>query len=743
MTKSLSDAVRAASTSRQPRSTENADEARPSADASTGRANKHRGPWWARPGGIVSLSVAGLFVAVALGGAAYWWMGDDGAAESGEYVEVFLTDLPANMTALELTVSGVYVGEEAHALHVDAPVFDLLQLRGPTQSLRVASGFVAEGNHSTVRIVFAQAIGTIDGQQFALEIPEAQLNLEHGRSGLDTTSSAVLFDIDVDSSVVATDGGFAFRPYVASVYLHQYDEKPDRGPDGSAESSFTKSNQPEFQDDAEAKHPARQSNSQPNVGASGGGGGSGGSGGGGDGGGGGGDTGTGNETDNVTNGIAPDLGDAASDEQQIVNDTVDLLQREAEIIIQYTAGQTATIATYLGDLGVQVLHVFPGDDAAYVKAKLSQIQDIAANPDVEYMELVQEVDMTLDTSKQAIRAGGLDDLLTGLTDASGNPIDGRGIGVAVIDTGIDALHPDLPYNTGIHPDPTVIANYKIESISFQLNLVPLPNTDTTSGHGTHVAGIVAGQGNVDAGHTGVAPGAKLYGLAIGEASTTLWTNQGLAWVRENHDKVDPPIRVVTNSWTTGTSYDPNAYSSRLVRELVSEGVVVVFAAGNGGGDGSSIRTSGEGQNPAEGVIMVGAYSDQESGTRDGVIRSSSSRGQTNVPSSWPDVMAPGTSITSTKAFASLNGLGLFASYVEMSGTSMAAPHAAGVAALMLQADPSLSPAQVEAILESTAYHFGDGGGYSSTYSDVRYNGSHYAKGHGLVDARAAVQVALA
>jgi serine protease AprX len=266
------------------------------------------------------------------------------------------------------------------------------------------------------------------------------------------------------------------------------------------------------------------------------------------------------------------------------------------------------------------------------------------------------------------------------------------------------------------------------------------NTDSTSGHGTHVAGIVAGQGSVDAAHKGVAPGARLYGLGVGEMSTTLWTNQALDWVRLNHDQVDPPIRVVTNSWTTGTTYDPNAYSSKVVRDLVDAGVVVVFSAGNDGGDGSSIRTSGEAQNPREGVISVGSYDDHDDGRQNGGLASSSSRGKTLVASSWPDVSAPGVTISSTKAAISAGGLGVLTAYKELSGTSQAAPHVAGVVALILQANPDLTPAQVEAILEGTAYAFGIG--YAKS-ADDRYDGSHYAKGHGLVDAWEAVEAAKA
>ena len=73
---------------------------------------------------------------------------------------------------------------------------------------------------------------------------------------------------------------------------------------------------------------------------------------------------------------------------------------------------------------------------------------------------------------------------------------------------------------------------------------------------------------------------------------------------------------------------------------------------------------------------------------------------------------------------------------------MSAPHVAGIVALMLQADGALTSAQVERILESSAYKFSDGGAYSSS-ADPAANGSHHAKGHGLADAYAAVLAALA
>jgi len=361
---------------------------------------------------------------------------------------------------------------------------------------------------------------------------------------------------------------------------------------------------------------------------------------------------------------------------------------------------------------------------AYVLANPLQAELLSKDRKVIQME--PEVVLQFDDaeSRQSIRQPQVVDLVTGLRDRSGNPIDGRGIGVAVVDTGIDTLHPDLSNAVNT----VVVANYKVESNQ----VIPLAHTDT-SGHGTHVAAIVAGQGVQDPAMKGVAPGADLYGLGIAEGSTNVWATQAFDWILQNHASVNPPIRVVTNSWNTGTSYSSTSAITQFVNAMVARGLVVVFSAGNNAGDGTSIQTSAQCQIPTPGVICVAAFDDMGTGTRDGKLPDYTSRGLQSQPSTWPDVSAPGTKVMSAKPPVGITtGANLNPYYVELTGTSQSAPHVAGVVALMLQMRPSLSPAAVELDLKITAYRYSDGGAYGLQ--------GHLAKGHGLVDAYAAVQL---
>ncbi|MFO1532643.1 MAG: S8 family serine peptidase [Thermoplasmatota archaeon] len=362
---------------------------------------------------------------------------------------------------------------------------------------------------------------------------------------------------------------------------------------------------------------------------------------------------------------------------------------------------------------------------AYVLASDAQAKDIAhVAVRVEREAPLQFHDAE---SRAALRVNQATDPVTGLKDAAGNPIDGRGVGIAVVDTGIDALHPDLPYGPTV-PGGVVAANYKVESQQY----LALPDTDTTAGHGTHVAAIVAGQGIGDLSVKGVAPGARLYGLGIGEAATTVWSAQAFDWVLQHADTVQPRIRIVTNSWGTTGAYDPASTTSQFVNALVAHGITVVFSAGNGGGDGTAATTSPECRNPTPGVICVAAFDDLGTGTRDGHVAAYSSRGATAQASTWPDISAPGTAVLSARPPAgSVTGFGTDVDYVELSGTSQAAPHVTGILALMLQKHPTVTPATLESVLKSTAYKFTDGGAYAAA-------GGHYAKGYGLADAYNAV-----
>lgn len=358
-----------------------------------------------------------------------------------------------------------------------------------------------------------------------------------------------------------------------------------------------------------------------------------------------------------------------------------------------------------------------------------------------------------DTSHRATRGA---QVLAGKA-SSGKVYDGKGVGVAVIDTGADGSHPDL--------EDRIVTNLKAICTTPLVGhgtcrgpraFVPMQDTDGASGggHGTHVAGTVAGTGAASQGGvTGAAPGASLHILSVGTVISVENALDGLDWVLANHDKVKPAIRVVNNSWGSNPSeYDAESDGRRgatwkLQRRLIKAGVAVVFAAGNSGGDGSRATTSAECVNPTPGLICVANYNDLNLGTRKGSIHPSSSRGQKGQPQTYPDIAAPGTEIlASCRAHLPVCYAGgkkpTDNLYAALTGTSMAAPHIAGIAAQLIQADPRLTPAQVEYYLENTAFRPAAG----KPYEAEPFNGrspTSYAWGHGLVDALAALNAVLA
>lgn len=301
-------------------------------------------------------------------------------------------------------------------------------------------------------------------------------------------------------------------------------------------------------------------------------------------------------------------------------------------------------------------------------------------------------------------------------------VTGRGVTVAVIDSGIDALHRDLPYGS------KVIQNVKLAPDLLgagPLALEGLANTDTTSGHGTHVASSAAGSGAALGGkYRGVAPGASLVGVGAGETLFILTALEAFDWVLQNRLKYG--IRVISNSWGTSGAFDerdPINVASRLAH---ASGLVVVFAAGN---DGPGANTL----NPycvAPWVICVAA------GHKDGrTLAGFSSRGIAGDALYRPTLTAPGVDIAAARAttgivthafFAvDLVNLGADAAYyAAASGTSMATPHVSGAVALMLEANPALTPDQVKATLQSTATPMGyapheAGAGFLDAYAAVR------------------------
>jgi serine protease AprX len=299
------------------------------------------------------------------------------------------------------------------------------------------------------------------------------------------------------------------------------------------------------------------------------------------------------------------------------------------------------------------------------------------------------------------------------------PYSGKGVTVEVNDSGIDGTHLDVQYGTHVVENVQAAANLAAVDSMLPITYVGgIANTDSGSGHGTHCAGIVGGTGARSNGlYRGVAPGADLVGYGSGAVLLVLDAVGGLDYAAVNQFSFRNPIRVVSNSWGTTGKFDPADPVNIASYELYKKGIVTVFAAGN---DGPGEDT----HNPyaqAPWSISVGA------GEKNGRLTDFSSRGKRfetgtfTMPDgkSWtyfnePTIVAPGVEIISTRdSTGTLPPLAAqddaatldpayLPFYTIMSGTSMATPHTAGIIALMLEANPNLTPAKVKSIIEATA-----------------------------------------
>ncbi len=305
----------------------------------------------------------------------------------------------------------------------------------------------------------------------------------------------------------------------------------------------------------------------------------------------------------------------------------------------------------------------------------------------------------------------------------GSP-DGDGVGVAVLDTGVDSTHPDLAGR--------VVRNVKLAdlqganqlSFTAPTNVETLTDTDQASGHGTFVSGIIAGSGANSGGkYTGYARHARLVGLSAGDYS--------LFNVLAGYDYLlshpELGVRVVNCSFSANTVYDENDPVNVATRMLVERGVNVVFSAGN---SGPGLHTL----NPyaaAPWVISVGATDAR------GRLTDFSSRGDFGSRNYRPTLVAPGANVVSIRASGTnitgttalpTDAQGLSATeipyYTTASGTSFSAPQVAGTIALMLGVNPQLTPADVSDILQRTAtplppyYQHEVGAGALNTYAAV-------------------------
>ena len=285
-----------------------------------------------------------------------------------------------------------------------------------------------------------------------------------------------------------------------------------------------------------------------------------------------------------------------------------------------------------------------------------QLQDLQNDANVAYIEpdgVASIVAQTLPWGIDRIDA----DLSSTLAGNGSGTI--TGVNAYIIDTGIDASHPDLNVGGG------------------NVNFAGGPNTDC-NGHGTHVAGTVAAKDNTSD-VVGVAPGVRLTGVKVlGCGGSGTWSGviKGIDWVTAN--AVKPAIANMSLGGGANTSVDD------AVRRSAAAGVFYSIAAGNEGADAcnSSPARAGKGTPGTENGIVTVAATDSG-----------------NNEASWSnygncvDIWAPGVSILSTR-----KGGGT----TTMSGTSMASPHVGGSGALYLSTHTSATPGGVEAALKTAA-----------------------------------------
>ena len=367
-------------------------------------------------------------------------------------------------------------------------------------------------------------------------------------------------------------------------------------------------------------------------------------------------------------------------------------------------------------------------------AKLDGVRSVFANRNLQYYNAESRVITGVDrVQSDEFRA------------ANGKTFTGKGVTVMVNDTGIDATLDDLKFGS------KVVQNVQAVTNAQALTLTPVRgtwiedqlNTDLNVGHGTHVAGTVAGTGaHSDGKHKGAAPDADLVGYGSGAGLSILDALGGYDYALTHLYDFNSPIRIMSNSWGSSGKFDPAGPISVSSYVAYRNGLLSVFAAGN----------SGPGEDTHNPYAQIPWGMSVGAGTKSGTLIDFSSRGKKGEEGSFtmPDgsewtyknevsIVAPGVDIISSRAKTNVVSNGgaddvdaieaeYLPYYTMISGTSMATPHVAGIAAVMLEANPNLSPLDIKKLMMETATNIP---GYET-----------WEVGAGYVNAEAAVAAAL-
>ena len=409
------------------------------------------------------------------------------------------------------------------------------------------------------------------------------------------------------------------------------------------------------------------------------------------------------------------------------NNHYDYLDENNKISVIVDFDHTPTSAdqsTLEKNLGFETQFRYWLIDAVAGKIELDRIPELVNLPGVVFVELDARLGIQME---EVVPTHGVDLVWqdTGYT--------GEGVTMAIIDTGIDGNHTALDDldDDNTTNDPKIVAFYDAINHPEATNGTEIFPYDD-NGHGTHCAGITAGTGAPNYQHVGVAPRANLVGVKVldgGGSGSFAAVMAGMEWTVEKRHEFN--IRAASMSlgaltgaieWTSSEEESVN----RMANEMMRAGVTLFIAAGNSGGT-ATIGTPGS----AEDVITVGSLD------KNTAVAVYSSQGPTEEGRVKPNLAFVGSSVNAPDANT---GDG----YVALSGTSMATPGAAGVAVLMYQANPDLSPFDVRNIMQET-----------STYRQCHYmlanepcaedlipkNRQNNVYGHGHVNAQPAVEEA--
>ncbi|WP_372735962.1 S8 family serine peptidase [Nocardioides sp.] len=378
-------------------------------------------------------------------------------------------------------------------------------------------------------------------------------------------------------------------------------------------------------------------------------------------------------------------------------------------IVTFNTTPSAAQIGALRSLGlvVQPLKTLPmalvaGPTAALVRA--AEIgADVYPNETLSYSDTESSNAMSSSTYKATkLRAKGLT---------------GKGVTVGVVDSGCDGTHPDLADH--ITHNVTLISPEYLNAgtspqIVIPMDQGPYNNTDLGSGHGTHVAGIIAADGTSGPDALGVAPDADLACFAIGAVITTTAVVTAYDYAMSQPKMLG--IDVFNNSWGNSfRQYDPKDPVNVATKAATARGATVVFAAGNAGEENGEGSTSPFNQAPwvisvAAGTVKRerGSFSSNGLEYDNGTAVPIGANGHTaflgdRVGNTIPDIMAPGVSISSScDSTGTVIGPCPDHGQTSASGTSMASPHIAGAAAVLKQAKPKLSPMQIQRAMTATA-----------------------------------------